>query len=70
MTKAGLATDHLTHTALGFSLNEVTANCSTIDTATTITTADDDSHGPYQQDRYVGLQSNTLYTIPFELRIV
>lgn len=37
--------DHLTHTLLGFSLSEATPNCSTLDTATITTTADD-SHGP------------------------
>lgn len=51
--------DHLTHTVLGFSLSEATLNCSTLDTATTITTADD-SHGPYYQARYVPIDSALL----------
>lgn len=35
-----------THQLVGFSLSEVTANNLTLDTATIITTAPDDSHGP------------------------
>lgn len=53
------ARDHLTHTVVGFSLSEATPNCSNFDTATTITTTADDSHGPYHQARYVRMSSPT-----------
>lgn len=48
---------------VGFSLSEATLNCSTLDTATINTTADD-SHGPYYQARYVLIPVASCLNIP------